>query len=155
MQRQLVNQTCACRCGESRFTVSGTPLARFYCHCTICQSLYQKPYVDVTAMWAGAVLLPNHHHIGFKKYRSPPALSRGLCPSCNAPMVGFMSLLPRVGVAFIASHNFADTTVLPKPTRHIFYHRRVGEVADTIPKISGYWPSELAVVKLVIGSMFR
>ena len=47
-----MNQDCACLCGASRFTVAGTPIGRFFCHCTICQKAYGKPFADVTYFWA-------------------------------------------------------------------------------------------------------
>jgi hypothetical protein len=47
-----MNQDGACLCGGSRFTVAGTPIGRFFCHCTICQKAYGKPFADVTYFWA-------------------------------------------------------------------------------------------------------
>jgi hypothetical protein len=38
---------------------------------------------------------------------------------------------------------------------HIFYHRRIADEHDSLPKISGYWRSELAVTKLILASSFR
>lgn len=38
---------------------------------------------------------------------------------------------------------------------HIFYHRRVADAADALPKISGYWASELAVTKAIFRSLSR
>src|SRR5664279_1075450 len=107
MPSRFVNQSCSCRCGKSHFAVSGKPIARFFCHCTICQSVFGTPYADVTAMWARAVVLPEDHSIEFRQYRTPPSVERGTCSSCNAPVVGFMSLGPLARVAFVASQNFA------------------------------------------------
>jgi hypothetical protein len=53
-----MNQHCACVCGASHFSVEGDPIARFFCHCTICRERYRKPFADVTYFWAGSVTLP-------------------------------------------------------------------------------------------------
>ena len=150
-----VDQSCACACGRSTFRVGGPPVSRFYCHCNICQSVYRQPFADVTAFWAGAVSLPGNHGIWFQRYRLPPALRRGTCPSCNAPVIGFLRLAPFLQLAFVPSRNFADPSALPPAGAHIFYHRRVDDVNDSLPKISGYWPSELAVTRAVMGSMLH
>jgi hypothetical protein len=154
MTRSSVDQSCACACGQSTFRVSGVPVWRFLCHCNICQSVYKQAFADVTAFWAGAVLLPEDNSVRFRRHRPPPALRRGTCPSCNAPVVGYLRLAPFVQLAFVPSGNFADATALPPPGAHIFYHRRVGDIPDSLPKISGYWRSELAVTRAVMGSSF-
>ena len=70
-------------------------------------------------------------------------------------MVGFLRLAPFLQLAFVPSKNFSGLAALPLPSAHIFYHRRVNDVHDSLLKISGYWPSEFAVSKLVVGSMFH
>ncbi len=150
-----VNQSCACSCGQSIFAVNGTPAFRLFCHCQICQAIYKQPYADVTAFWAGAISLPEGHPIQFRTYRPPPALRRGICPSCSAPVVGFLRLAPFVQLAFVPSRNVPDQAALPMPGAHIFYHRRIADANDLLPKISGYWRSELAVTRMVFASTFR
>lgn len=153
--RMSVDQSCACRCGQSTLRAHGAPALRFFCHCQICQSVYKQPYADVTALWAGAISLPDDHSIQFKRYRRPPALRRGTCPSCSAPVVGFLRLAPFVQLAFVPSGNFSVPAALPLPSVHVFYHRRVADVHDSLPKVSGYWPSEFAVTRMVIVSALR
>ena len=154
MTRQPLSQVCACPCGASRFAVAGHAVTRLLCHCIICQSVYRQPHADVTAFWAGAVTLPANHKIQFKKYRSPPALRRGTCRACGAPVISYLRLAPFVQLAFVPSRNFSKPSALPAPSAHIFYHRRVADAVDDLPKISGYWRSEMAVTKLVMKSMF-
>lgn len=155
MTRQSITQSCTCPCGHSAFTVNGTPVLRFLCHCHICQSIYQKPFADVTAFWAGAIALPKNHSVQFKTYRTPPALKRGTCPTCSAPVVGFLRLAPFVRLAFVPSWNFSVPEALPPPSAHVFYHRRVDDAHDSLPKICGYWQSEFAVTKMVMINTFR
>jgi hypothetical protein len=152
---QPVSEVCACPCGASRFTVVGYPIARLLCHCTICQSLYRQTHADVTVFWAGAVTLQADHRISFKRYRLPPALRRGTCPTCGAPVFGYLRLAPFVQLAFVPSRNFSRPSVLPAASAHIFYHRRVEDVVDGLPKVSGYWRSEWAVAKLVVKGLFH
>jgi hypothetical protein len=150
---QSLNCQCACPCGRSKFTVGGKPIARLYCHCRICQALYRQPRADVTIWWRQSVALPEDQPIQFKRYRLPPAISRGTCPSCGLPVVGFLRLAPFVQLAFVPAMNFPRRAGLPRPSAHIFYHRRVKDAADRLPKISGYWPSELFVTKLIVANM--
>ena len=155
MPSQQSSQACACSCHQSRFGVNGRPITRLLCHCLICRSVYQQPFADVTVFWAGAIDLPQDHNVQFKHYRLPPALRRGMCPSCGAPVVGFLRLAPLVRLAFVPTRNFPSQAALPAPSVHIFYHRRLEDAADSLPKVSGYWPSQLAVTKLVMRSVFH
>lgn len=150
-----MKQTYSCRCGSSQVAVDGEPIGRFICHCLVCQAVYKKPYADVTAFEARSVVPVKCESITFKKYRYPPAVDRGLCSSCGDPVVGFMSapLLPRR--AFVPSTYIEQDPKAPALLRHIFYHRRVRDIADKIPKISGYWPSELFLVGMIYLGLFR
>ena len=154
MKAATLNQKCSCPCGKSVFTAKGTPLGRFHCHCKICQTLYRQPFADVTVLWAGSISLPADHSIRFRRYRLPPALQRGTCPNCAAPVAGFLRVAPFVRLAFVPSANFSDSAALPAPGMHIFYHRRVSDIRDTLPKFSGYWASELAVTRMVFRNAF-
>jgi len=155
MNSALLNQPCTCNCGHSRFAINSKPIIRFFCHCTICQTVYRKPYADVTALWARDVLLPASNDINFRKYKYPPALDRGTCQSCGLSVVGFLRLAPFVKIAFIPSANIANQDLLPASSAHIFYHRRTGDIEDTLPKYSGYWSSELAVSKFIFSAIFN
>lgn len=150
MAGEKLSLVCTCACNATRFEVVGNPLARFYCHCRICQSLYRQPFADVTAWWGNGVTLPRSHNVRFKRYRPPPALRRGTCFACGQPAVGLVAVLPFVKLAFIPAMNFSDQSVLPAAAAHIFYHRRVRDVADDLPKHTGYWASELAVARLIL-----
>jgi len=144
---------CACQCGRTKLTVSGRPLARLYCHCQICQALYRQPGADVTIWWRRSVELDDDQRVQFKHYRLPPAINRGTCLSCGMPVVGFLRLAPFVQLAFVPAMNLPRRAALPRPSAHIFYHRRVKDVRDRLPKIGGYWPSELYASRLVLAGM--
>lgn len=155
MSNATFSQTCACACGAATFVVNAKPRARFLCHCTICQSVYRKPYADVTVLLAGEIALPTGHAIQFRKYRLPPALRRGTCSSCGHPVLGFLRLAPFARLAFVPSANYPEQALLPDPSTHIFYDNRIADVEDALPKHSGYWRSELAVTSLVMSSLFH
>jgi hypothetical protein len=128
---------------------------RIVCHCTICQEFNGAPYADVVAFRGGAISTPAAFPVTFKKYRPPPNVSRGLCQKCGKPVVEFLALAPYFKISFVPSTNFQDIQKLPAPGAHIFYHRRVKDLEDSVPKISGYWPSELAVGRLILAGLFR
>jgi hypothetical protein len=144
---------CACPCNHARFAVTGRPFARFYCHCRICQKLYRRPYADVTIWWGRQVIPPAESTVKYQRYRAPPALRRGICRSCGLPVLGTLWLAPFVELAFVPARNVRAPDLLPQPAVHVFYHRRVKDVDDDLPKVSGYWSSELAVTRLVMGGV--
>jgi len=78
MTTHFAKQSCACPCGDTTFEVNAKPIARFICHCTICQSLYKRPFADFTVMLAKHVEYDENQNISFGKYRRPPALNRGV-----------------------------------------------------------------------------
>ena len=152
MSHPAANLSCACPCATSKVVVPARPLARFVCHCMICQAVFKRPFADVTVHWAGKIALQDGHALHFKKYRLPPAVNRGFCTACDSPVVGLLRLAPFVQLAFVASVNYPDQSLLPPPNAHIFYHSRVADIDDGLPKHSGYWRSELAVAAMVVSA---
>ncbi|MBY3181099.1 GFA family protein [Rhizobium sp. 25PS6] len=142
----------ACECGACSFEVHTSPKARFRCHCLICQAFNGKLFADVVAVRAKDVTLKGADNISFKKYRSPPNFDRGLCRTCDNPVVEVMGAGP-LKVMFIPTSNFGPETRLPPVRMDIFYHRRVMDMADSLPKYSGYFASEFAVGKLIMGGL--
>jgi hypothetical protein len=148
-----MNQDCACLCGASRFTVAGDPIGRFFCHCTICQKAFRKPFADVTFFWGKSVVLPANQPVEFRRHRPPPAMRRGTCSKCGNPVVNLLGMAP-LTLASVPSQNFPRPAELPAPDRHIFYDRRVGDIADSIPKLEGYWASEVYVTRSILARLF-
>jgi hypothetical protein len=148
-----MKQDCRCLCGAARVAVSGEPIVRLLCHCTICQKVYNQPCSDVTVFWSRAVALPKPHGLRFQHYRPPPALNRGTCANCAAPMVGLMVLGPLSMAAFLPSQNFPKQDELPRPTRRIFYDRRVADIADDLPRLEGYWRSNAFVFGTLLAAL--
>lgn len=137
--------TCSCPCGESTFSLTGSPVLRFVCHCEICQKVYRKPYADLVLARLSQVVKPLDPGIQFAKHRPPPAVKRGLCPACKNPVLSLYALSPSLGMAFIPVCNLPEGMALPEPVLHAFYHRRVKDIDDDVLKVEGYWHSQWAI----------
>lgn len=144
----------SCDCGASHFRVNAPPFARFICHCTICQAYTGKPYSDVTVLRARDVELEGGAQVAFRRHRLPPNIERGTCTSCGKPVLEF-GLAGPAKLAFVPTANYADTKALPPASLHMFYHRRVSDAQDGLPRYSGYLRSQLAVIGLLLRGLFR
>jgi hypothetical protein len=146
---------CHCSCGTTRFKVSGEPLLRAFCHCTICQAFNQAPYADITLFHTKDVLAPPEESVEFKAYRFPPILQRGRCVSCGRPAIEYLKIFPMPRIALVPSANIDDKELVPEPSIHIFYGTRVADIQDELPKYSGYLKSQFAIGHRVMASLLR
>lgn len=144
----LFPQAASCSCGACAFQVRTRPVARFFCHCTICQAYTGRPFSDVTVLRAKDVDVRAGSPIAFKKYRLPPNVNRGRCTACDKPAIEFFGAGP-LKLVLIPSSNYAHIAALPDPALHVFYDRRTADVADDLPKVSGYWVSQTRLVALL------
>lgn len=145
---------CSCPCGGSRFVYSGALLLRVCCHCRICQQIYKAPYADFVIVRSRQVYRPLVPSIQFAKYRAPPAVKRGLCRACRKPVLALLPLGRWLGLAFVPVANLPPGVALPAPALHSFYDRRVADVDDDAPKVSGYWASQWAVSWQAFAALF-
>lgn len=143
----------SCPCGATQTSFSGKPLLRVLCHCRICQQVYGAPFADFVLMRTQQISKPLSSSIHFAKHRSPPAVNRGVCPSCHKPVVAFMPLAPFFGLAFVPTANLPAEAVVMEPALHSFYDRRVEDVNDSLPKVSGYWASQWAVTRRFLSAL--
>lgn len=141
---------CQCACGATKFTVSGAPLLRALCHCTICQAFNESAYADITVFTNGQVNLPDDNPVEFKEYRKPPAVQRGKCSACDKPAIEYLRLPVLPDIVFVPSANITDKVVLPAPSMHIFYNSRVADIQDDLPRYQGYWPSQAAFLRYFV-----
>ena len=72
---------------------------------------------------------------------------------CGNPVLSLLGRVP-MALAFVPSQNFPRPAELPAPGRHIFYDRRVADVADSVPKLDGYWASEAHVTRSILAGLF-
>ncbi|MEM7181191.1 MAG: hypothetical protein AAF518_09780 [Spirochaetota bacterium] len=144
-----------CSCGQTKLQIKQPPLTRFYCHCTICQQVYDKPYADVTVNWAWDIELVENHTTIFKEYKSFLALERGTCTGCYEPTVSFLGHFPFKFLAFVPTQMYEETKNLPAPQGHIFYNSRVTSANDSLPTYQGYLESQMAVVHFLTKGMVQ
>lgn len=149
------NLNSHCECGEARFNVSGKPLMRAFCHCTICQTFNQAAYSDITLFRARDVVVPKKDSVKFKAYASPKVLQRGKCSSCEKAAIEYLELplMPKLFV--VPTNNIGDKVLIPEPSMHVFYDARVADIQDDLPKHSGYLKSQLAFSHKLMTSFIR
>jgi hypothetical protein len=139
-----------CSCGHARFHIQGEPLVRAFCHCTICQEFNQAGYADITIFRERDVTLPNQATLKYISYAFPPMLQRGKCLKCRKPVIEYLSIPPLPKLIIVPSGNITDKTRIPEPSLHLFYHSRVADINDLLPKKIGYIKSQLALCHKMI-----
>lgn len=144
-----------CACGTVGLTTTAAPLLRGICHCTICQSFNQAPFADITVYRARDVQVTGLDGVEFETYRPPPAVQRGKCGACRKPAIEYLKLPGLPKLAIVPSANLAVVADLPEPALHIFYHRRVADATDELPRFSGYLRSQLAFSLRLAGALWR
>ncbi len=145
----------SCECQYVRFEFEGLPLFRAFCHCKICQEFNQADFADIIVVQSKDVTVPEMDRIKFKHYRQPPILSRGRCVKCNGVAIETMRIpvLPRLTI--LPSQTLSCATGVPDPLFHMFYHRRVKEFSDDLPKSSNYLQSQLRFSSALLAGLLR
>lgn len=149
-------ETCQCPCGHTRFELVGRPLFRILCHCTICQRFNAAPFADVVVYDAAAVRPPTAGSVSFQAYKPPPNVQRGKCAQCGTPAIEVFAapLFPKLTMVPTQVHARLD--VLPVPVCHMFYDKRVADVADALPKHAGFLASQGSFMRhLLAAKLFR
>ncbi|NRB42673.1 MAG: GFA family protein [Pseudomonadales bacterium] len=155
MNEKKSTQECHCQCGDAKFTVQGEPIVRMFCHCTICQEFNDSAYSDVSIFLSKDISFDDKEKVNFKKYKSPPAVQRGKCITCNKAVIEFLNLPLFPALTIIPSENIPAGQFLIEPSTHIFYHRRVEDINDDLPKCSGFIQSQMALSIKLFSEMFR
>lgn len=144
-----------CTCGNVSFDIQGQPRFRARCHCTICQRFNTAPFGDIVVFRADDVELPAAGTVDFQTYRAPPNVRRGVCSSCNQPVLErFESpLFPKLRFVPAALMDPGD---LPEVSFDVFYERRVADIDDGRPKYTGYIRSQAAFMgRILAPRLFR
>ncbi len=139
-----------CACGSVQYQLTAMPMFRARCHCHICQEFNQAEYADILIMRAASVTVVGREHIDFKFHRSPPLLSRGNCRSCGGAAVEEMNLPLMPNLTIVPVQTLRNNAGIPDPKFHMFYHRRLQNADDDLPKHSGYLSSQLGFSKAVL-----
>lgn len=142
-----------CACGANRFTLSGQPLGRFICHCTVCQAYTGRAFSDVTVWLARDVTEKQTASTAFKSWKRPPNIQRGSCTQCGKPVIEFGIANQ---LAFVPTPNLDRTDDLPPAAMHLFHRSRVTDLPDALPRHEGFLASQMAVSGLLFkGLMAR
>ena len=85
-----------------------------------------------------------------QKVQATPNLNRTLCAKCGKPTMETMGAGP-LKLVFVPSKNFVQQELLPPVRLHVFYNRRMADIADNLTKYQHYWPSQFAIIKTIFG----
>lgn len=152
---ELSPQACGqCACGQCRFPISGKPLMRMLCHCRICQKFNDSAFADIAIFRSGDIDLPDANPVEFQQHKSVMAVQRGKCTRCGKPAVERFDqpLLPTL--VMMPSQNL-PVELLPQPVLHMFYHRRLADADDNLPKYSGALRSQLGMMRHLIPALLQ
>ncbi|MGM8888170.1 GFA family protein, partial [Psychrobacter sp. 1U2] len=122
MSSEFTPQDGSCSCYSNTYTITHTPIARFICHCTICQDYTGKAYNDVTVLLKSDISELEINKTRFRRWKLPPNISRGLCKYCHKPSI---EMAVGGNLVLVPTDNYPDIDALPQPSMHLFYHRRV------------------------------
>jgi len=96
------------------------------------------------------VQLPEDHSVAFKTYTTPPMVQRGKCTTCQKPAIELLEMPMAPALTIIPVSNILNKDFIPTVSFHSFYHRRINDVDDAIPKYSGYLKSQtMFMLKLI------
>ena len=150
VEKQSIQIHGRCSCGANTFTFTQAPIAHFICHCEMCQQYTGNAFSDVVVFLKQDVTALNIAQTTFKRFKLPPNIRRGVCKQCHAPSIEFGVLDQLV---FIPKANLQDVSQVPPENMHIFYHRRVQDASDSLPKYSGFMLSQTLAAKHIIRGM--
>ena len=119
----------SCDCGQAKARFSVKPRVRFRCHCTKCQSVYKSAYADALVFRRGQVQIADKDKIKWVHTARPSPLIRGLCKTCDGPVLahffGTLSMIPALSVSELE---------LPTVNCDIYYRTRTQDINDGVPK---------------------
>lgn len=144
-----------CSCGAAEVQIHGEPLLRGFCHCTICQEFNQAPFGDVTFYRAKDVALPAEGVVAYKSYSQSNMVQRGRCTHCEQPIAETVQLRPFEALVVVPTQTMSAQHQKPEADMHIFYHRRVRDIDDALPKYSSFWSSQIAFGSQLMWRLIR
>ena len=140
-----------CECGHFRLRKDAKVVKRFICHCEFCKNHVDGDFNDECFLRVSDLEFIDEKEISFN--RSPSLrkpLGRGKCINCNNPVVSFAKL-PIGGFILVPTELLPKNLELPDVCSHVFYHRRITEFRDSVPKYSNYWSSQI----ITLWNLFR
>ena len=145
---------CSCSCGHVEFNVVHKPLARFCCHCTICQDFNDAAYADILIYDGAGIEEPPEGRVIYKSYKAKSPILRGKCANCDDPILEATVSGPKLWIVPVAARQ--GTAKLPNPAAHIYYETRTQDIDDTLPKYKGALKSNLVMMKhILLAKLFK
>ena len=126
----------SCFCGAVKFTVSGEPSGKGYCHCESCRHWSAGP-VNAFTLWSPEAVKITQGADNIATYNKTPQSSRKWCKNCGGHI---FTEHPEWGVTDVYA------AVLPQlpfqPGVHVNYQETVLHVRDGLPKMKDM-PAEM------------
>jgi hypothetical protein len=144
-----------CACGAVALQLGAAPLFAMLCHCTICQRFNDSDYADFLVYRRRDVTGITDAPIEYSRLRPPPNVDRGKCARCGTPVLERFRVPGLGDWAMIPRAVHGDAARSHPPGGHLFYHRRVRDIDDELPKYTGYWRSEFAFLRQLAITAFR
>lgn len=107
-----------CACGAVRYHATARPLAAFHCQCRQCQRASGTGHASLFVMPRENVTLQGELRYFEQTADDGATISRGFCPNCGSPVLGFTSGKPSIYIMTAAS---LDDPTLFQPTRVVFH----------------------------------
>jgi hypothetical protein len=151
--QQVLNYECSC--GEIKVQIKSASFVRLFCHCSICQSIFNESYADDIIVLAKDVTVENSGSVIYRKHTSFFPIHRGECKHCKAPVISFSSLIPFVKLAITPTCFYSVQTKLPNSVAHFFYRNNKTPINDSLPKYNDYLSSQINTIKYVLYSIIK
>ncbi len=152
MSSKFTPQEGSCSCYSNTYSINNKPIARFICHCSICQEFTGEKFNDVTVLLKSDVTALNLIRTKFRRWKLPPNIRRGLCTRCNKPSI---ELAVAGNLILIPTTNYPHVAALPEPSMHLFYNRRVEDSNDDLPKCKGFVQSQTMMMKALAQGIYN
>lgn len=141
-----------CQCENICFEKGVKPIARFICHCNLCQNYMNQNSNDESFFKICDVRVKDPKKLILKRnYSGFSPLKRAICKACNKPVVSFFNI-GLLKFTLLPSSSVPEKYKLNEISMHGFYKYRANNVDDKVPKYYGYWRSQIMTLYyLIIG----
>ena len=103
---------------------------------------------------AADVSITDEAAVVFKSYQKPPLVRRGKCVGCQSSTHEKVSI-PGLPKLIIVATELLPPALKTRPLMHMFYHRRVKDVSDNVPRLNGFVKSQSAFMFELLRSLWR
>ena len=119
MADAAVTREGGCLCGRVRFTASGEPVAKAFCHCPSCRRAAGAPVVAWAMFPSESVRFTTE---ALSRYESSPGVVRGFCSRCGTPVSYEGPLIDGLIDLTIAAFDLPGEL---KPDIHVWHRHRL------------------------------